>query len=138
MTDRKTVVDFSVNDHIIYIQNEQAHDRSHAIDAPKIRTHVEYTGSAIYKSELLELVGSDLTPSTWMHCEPPPGDCGRANRYFSNALCPTGKTPEQITDIIAIHAQEQEEALKRFAKHLTDLSKLLLEIRAHQLAITPG
>jgi hypothetical protein len=134
---KKTVVDLSFSDHITYIHNDQAHDRSHALDAPHVRTHVEQTGSAIQKSKVSELVGSDLTPSTWMHCEQPPGDRGRVNRYFGSTICPIEKSPEQIEELIEAHAGTQE-AMLRFAKCWGDLSRLLLEARARLLAITPG
>jgi hypothetical protein len=137
MSVKKTVVDFSVNDHITYIHNEQAHDRSHAVDAPKVRTHVEYTGSAIYKSEVSGLVELDRTPSTWMHIEEPPADCGRVNRYYSTAICPTSKSPEEIEELIEANAGDQE-AMLRFARTWGTHSRLLLEIRARLLAITAG
>jgi len=134
---KKTVVNLSLEDHITYIRNEQGHDRTHAIDAPEVRKHVEHTGSAIYKSEVAELVGSDQTPLTWMHFEPPPAECGRVNRYFGTAICQTSKSAEEIEELIETHAGDQE-AMLRFAKSWGDLSRLLLEVRARLLAITPG
>lgn len=136
--DRKTVVDLPLSDHITYIKNEEAHDRTHAVDAPRIRPHVEHTGSAIYKSEVSELIGYDLTPSTWMHIEPPPGVPGRINRYFGTSICPLNHSPEQIEELIETHSSEQEEAMRRFGKKLGQLSRDLLEARARLLAITPG
>ena len=133
---KKTVFNLSIDDHIKYIEN-QNYDRSHAIDAPQVRTHVEHTGSAIYKSEVSELVQLDRSPSTWMHVEPPPAGCGRVNRYFGTAICPSDNSPEEIEEIIEANAGDQP-AMLRFAKVWSSHSRLLLEIRARLLAITAG
>lgn len=132
---KTTVVDLPIEAHNAYIQNTQAHDRSHAIEAPHIRSHVEHTGSAIYKSEVTAVVGLDQTPSTYADFGQPPS--GRVNRYYSSTMFSTEKPTQEIVKLIKTHAGDQKGMLS-FAERYEALSCLLTEIRARLLAITPG